>query len=56
MLCRSAVPLALMMVRVVVPGVGGPWALFSVCCRYSWFGARWVALLAFVRQFCWRLW
>ena len=45
-------PLALMMVRVAVPGVGGPWALFSVCCCYSWLGARWVARLAFLRQSC----
>ena len=44
------VPLALMMMRVVIPGVGVPWALFSVCCCYFLLGARWVALLAFVRQ------
>ena len=53
-MCRSAVPLALLMVRVVVPGVGGPWALFSVCCCYSSLEARLVALLAFVHQSCWR--
>ena len=50
------VPLALMMVGVAVPGVGGPWVLFSVCCCYPWLGARWVALVAFVRQSCWRPW
>ena len=55
MVCHSVVPLALMMVMVAVRGVGGPWALFSVCCCYSWQGAWWVALLAFVRQSCWRL-
>ena len=53
---RSAVPLAFMTVRLAVPGVGGPWALFSVCCCYSWLGARWLALLVFVRQSCWRPW
>ena len=47
------VPLALMM---PVPGVGGPWALFSVCCCYPWLGARWVALLPFVGRSCWRPW
>ena len=46
------VPLASMMVGVSVPGVGGPWALFSACCCYPWLGARSVALLAFVRQSC----
>ena len=50
---RSAVQLALMTVRVAVLGPGGPWLLFSVCCCYSWLGARWVALV-FVRQSCWR--
>ena len=34
------VPLALMMLGVTVPGVGGPWALFSVCCCYPWMRAR----------------
>ena len=29
---------------------------FSVCCCYLWLGARWVALVAFVRQFCERPW
>ena len=29
---------------------------FSVCCCYPWLGARWVALVAFVRQFSWRPW
>ena len=48
------VPLALMMVGVAFPGVGAPWALFGVCCCYPWLGARWVALLAFVYQSCWR--
>ena len=43
---RSAVPLVMMMVKVVVLGVGppgrvgGPRALFSVGCCYSWLGAR----------------
>ena len=50
------VPLALMMVGVAVPGVGGPWALFGVCCCYLWLGARWVALVALVRQPSWRPW
>ena len=49
-MCPSAGPLALMVVRVAVPAGGGPWASFSVCCCYSWLGARWVVLLAFVRQ------
>ena len=49
-------PLTLMMVRAAVPGVGGPWALSSVCCCYPLLGARWVALLVFVRQSCWRPW
>ena len=53
---RSAVLLALLTVRAVVLGVGGPWALFSVCCCYSLLGARLVALLVFVRQSCWRSW
>ena len=48
MVWRSAVPLALMMARVVGPGVGGP----SVCSCFSWLGARSVALLAFVRKSC----
>ena len=56
MVCLSAVPLALLLVRVAVPDVGGPWALFSVCCCYFCPGARWVAQLAFVRQSCWRPW
>ena len=56
MVCSSAVPLALMMVRVVVPGVGGPWALLSLCGCCSWLVARWVVLLAFVRQSCWHPW
>ena len=25
-------------VRVAVPGVGGPWALFSLCYCYPWLG------------------
>ena len=50
------VPLALMMVGVTFPGVGGPWHLSSVCCSYPWLGALSVALLAFVRQSCWRPW
>ena len=59
---RSTLPLVVMMVRVVVLGVdapgrvGGPWVLFSAGCCYSWLGAWWVALLAFVRQSCWCLW
>ena len=48
--------LALMMAGLLVPAVGGPWALFSVCCCYSWLRARWVALPAFVSQSCWRPW
>ena len=56
MIRRSGVPLALLMVRVADPGVGGPWALFGACCCFFWLGTRWVALLAFVRQSCWRLW
>ena len=51
-MCCFAVPLALMMVRLVIPGEGGPLAFFSVCCCYSWLGAWWVALLAIVRQSC----
>ena len=59
---RSAVPLVVTMVRVLVLGVGSPgpvgrpWALLRVGCCYSWLGARWVALLAFVHQSCWCLW
>ena len=49
-------PLALMMVRVVFPAVGGPRALFSVCCCYFWLAARGVMLLAFVCQSCWGRW
>ena len=50
------VPPALMMVGVAVPAVGGPWVLSSVSCWYPWLGARWVALVVFVRQSSWRPW
>ena len=36
-------------------GVVG-WVLLGVGARHSWLRACWVALVAFVRQPCWRLW
>ena len=39
-----------------VDAAGGDDGGFSLCCCYPWPRARWVALVAFVRQFCGRPW
>ena len=50
-----AVQVRLLQLLVLGLGVVG-WLLLGVGARHSWLRAWWVALVAFVRQLCWRLW